>query len=156
MQHIPVAMRTPFEADMSGLIHKERDIPFCEQGTKLRCPRATGLAEGRSWADNALQIAIALAFTAAEFCDAVFPAHDIEIFGEHWVSAVIVSMVAYVVALQQANYIVAVPLFEHARLFADQFPRGLHAVCFEDFQEAFEVMDSGQSGKVVLDWTGAK
>ena len=27
-----------------------------------------------------------------------------------------------------------------------------HAFPFEDFQEGFDIMRSGQSGKVVLDW----
>jgi len=28
-----------------------------------------------------------------------------------------------------------------------------HRFCFRDFQQGFEVMQSGKSGKVILDWT---
>jgi len=36
----------------------------------------------------------------------------------------------------------------------DLSPILTHRFSIDDYQEAFEIMDSGRSGKVVLDWTG--
>ena len=103
-----------------------RDADGGKGGDGLGAPRRAGLAvAGKSFeSENTADIRRPAAFPADEFRNPIQPTALRQILRRRGMDRVKVGVVADVMAFERGDDILAAALFQHARLFPDDFERG--------------------------------